>query len=120
MAKTATTSVQVSVSGDGYQTSSTGPLYSDVQTNTGASTPSSVTLATATFLALTIPATATAITIVPPANNTATLTLKGITGDTGLVLGAITNAIKIPFVAGSMASIGLLASAASTWGVLWG
>lgn len=117
---TNTTSIQASVSGSGYQTNSTGPLYTDSQVNSSGSFPSAVTIVANTFQAFAIPATATAIILVPPPGNTATMTLKGVTGDTGLVLGAIVNATKIPFVAGSMSTIGLLSNAAGIWGVIWG
>ena len=120
MAITATSNVQVSVSGGGYQTASTGPLYADSQVNVAGSPPGSATLVANTFQAVAIPATATAVTIVPPVGNTGTLTLKGVTGDTGLVLGAIVNATKIPFVAGSMATLGMLSNTAGVWGLIWG
>ncbi len=35
---------------------------------------------------ITVPSDATAVTIIPPAGNAQTLTLKGVTGDTGIAL----------------------------------
>ena len=117
MSKTNTTTVAVTVSGDGYSGT---PVYADTQSNTAGTVPGSVTLAANTFQAVAVPATATAVTITPPPSNTGTLTLKGVTGDTGLVLGAITNSVKLAFVAGSMSTIGMLSNTAATWGLLWG
>ena len=120
MAITATSNVQVTVSGGGYQATSTGPLYVDSQVNATGNPPGSASLVANTFQAVAIPATATAVTIVPPVGNTGTLTLKGVTGDTGLALGAIVNATKILFVAGAMSTLGMLSNTTGVWGLIWG
>lgn len=44
------------------------------------------TIASATFTTITPPAAATAVVIIPPPANANTITLKGVTGDTGVVL----------------------------------
>lgn len=45
-----------------------------------------VTLGAAGFTALTVPTGARVCVIIPPTGNTQALTLKGVTGDTGIVL----------------------------------
>jgi hypothetical protein len=117
LSKTITTNVSVAVSGDGFAGS---PLYTDSLVNTAGSVPGSVALTANTFLAQAVPASATGLTLVPPPGNAGTMTLKGVTGDTGLALGVIQQAVRLPFAAGSMATIGLLCSVTSTWGLLWG
>lgn len=64
--------------------------------------------AVATFAAVTVPTGAVGVIIKPPAANLGTITLKGITGDTGVSLHA-TNAHVQSLAAG--ATFGLLCSA---------
>lgn len=42
--------------------------------------------AAATFAAITVPASSTAMLIIPPSTNVGAITLKGVTGDTGVKL----------------------------------
>lgn len=46
----------------------------------------SQTFTAATFAAITVPAGTTAILIIPPSTNVGAITLKGVTGDTGIAL----------------------------------
>ncbi len=75
---------------------------------------------TAAFTALTPPTGATFVCI-QMTTGTATLTLKGVTGDTGIVLNAaalLTLPICLPLVAAS-SSIGILSDGAATLDLLW-
>lgn len=64
--------------------------------------------AAATFATVTPPAAATAVVIIPPSTNAGTITLKGVTGDTGIVLSK-TQPTVLALTAGG--SFGLLCSA---------
>ena len=52
------------------------------------------------FNSITIPSNAQSVTIYPPATNTVAITLKGVTGDTGISLSPV-NSIKLPVVPGT-------------------
>lgn len=66
------------------------------------------------FNTLTRPAGMDGAVIIPAPGTTATLTLKGVTGDTGLVLSSIT-----PSIITCAADIGVTASANATVAVRW-
>src|SRR5579863_9172690 len=100
MAKSATTTVQYGLSGDNFSTSTTGPMYANTNTNAAGSVPGSITCATG-FNAITAPATCLGVTIVPPPGNAVTLTLKGVTGDTGILLSP-TQPTVLSFTSGSV------------------
>lgn len=68
-----------------------------------------LSFAAATFQAIVAPATATAALIIPPAANVGTITLKGVTGDTGILLSK-TQPTVLALTAGPVA-FGLLCSA---------
>lgn len=73
-----------------------------------------VTLASG-FNSITVPATATVgVVIVPATGSSVTKTLKGVTGDTGVLLGTTTPTV-LSFASGAApATIGITASAADT------
>lgn len=62
---------------------------------------------------ITVPTGATKVIIIPPAANTQTLTLKGVTGDTGIPLSP-TDVAVIPFPASPPANIVVTAGGATT------
>lgn len=64
--------------------------------------------AAATFAAITVPTGATAMLIIPPAANAGTITLKGVTGDTGV---ALSKTLPSAIALGTTPSVGLLCSA---------
>jgi hypothetical protein len=113
MSKTNVATITVTVSGDGF----TGPVFSNSYTNTGGTAPGSVTLA-AGFNTVSVPATATAVLIVPPPTSTNVKTLKGITGDTGVLLGVATPTF-LSFTAAQFASFGITSVAAETLTLIW-
>lgn len=79
-------------------------------TNTAA--PDSLTtqsFTAATFAAVSIPTGATGVVIIPPAGNAGNITIKGITGDTGILLGVLTKPYYQPLTASS--SLGILCAA---------
>lgn len=114
MAKTVVTSTTVSLSGDGWGGA---PLFSESVSNLSGSTPDSVLLAGG-FNSIPVPATALGVTIVPPPGSVVTLTLKGITGDTGIPIDPI-NSTRLKFIAGQNATFGITASAPVTVGLIW-
>lgn len=71
----------------------------------------------ATFAAVTIPTGATGVIVVPPDDNTGNITQKGITGDTGNSLGAITEPFYLPLASG--ASLGFLCVNAIALEFVW-
>lgn len=79
MSKTAQITYGYSVTGDGLNASDSATVQ-----NTAAAAPTSQTIAQASFAAVTVPAGVTGVRIVPPVTNTLTITVKGITGDTGM------------------------------------
>ena len=96
----------------------TSPLYSSSLSNTNGAPPGSAVLATG-FNSIPVPSTAAGVVIVPPSGSTTTLTIKGLTGDTGLPI-----APSAPFywnftAAGAQATIGILAGAAVTVTLIW-
>lgn len=80
MAKTVTVTTTVTLSGDGFGGS---PFFNESLQNVSGNPPGSAILSTG-FQSIAIPATAVGVAIVPPIGNTVTMTLKGVSGDTGL------------------------------------
>lgn len=68
------------------------------------------------FQAFTVPTGATAVLIIPVAGNAQTLTLKGVTGDTGIAL-HITNPTVVAL--GSTPSIGLTTGGSTGFTIVW-
>jgi hypothetical protein len=96
----------------------TSPFYSAQNSNTAGVAPGSAVLATG-FNSIPIPAAAEGVDIIPPSGNTATLTLKGLTGDTGQGLSA-TQITRLWFTAaGAQANLGITAGAAVTLTLGW-
>ena len=98
MAKTATASVTIAVSGDGVsfkfttptQTNAASPFqHQPIALTTGANT-------------ITPPAGATMALVVPPTSSAVTKTLKGVTGDTGYALNPPGMPSFIPVGAGAL------------------
>lgn len=69
------------------------------------------------FNSITVPTGAKAVTIIPPAANTVTLTLKGITGDTGIGI-HLTDPTSIGLAAATSA-IGITTSGTVTVRLVW-
>jgi hypothetical protein len=69
------------------------------------------------FQAFTIPANATAVLIIPDSANAQTLTLKGVTGDTGIALNKTQPTVVALGVAAP--NIGILPGAAATFTIVW-
>jgi hypothetical protein len=82
MAVTATRSVSIGISGDGLNESNVFPAASNV------ASPGNITYVSLASGSNTITTTTgvVAATIIPPAGNTQSITLKGVTGDTGVRL----------------------------------
>ena len=80
MAVAANRQINIQFVGDGFEASNTFPAAEN------ASSPAKADYATLASGANTItaPTGATACTIIPPAGNTTSITLKGVTGDTGI------------------------------------
>jgi hypothetical protein len=79
MSKTATLTQSWTITGDGLSSNDSAQI-----SNTSAVAPQSLVFAGAGFVALVIPAGALGLRITPPPTNAQTLTIKGITGDTGI------------------------------------
>lgn len=75
--------------------------------------PQLVTLTGTTFSAVAIPTKAGGVIIQPPAGNTATLTIKGITGDTGIAINKLAPTMLV-FDTTPPATLGMVASATIT------
>lgn len=69
------------------------------------------------FNSIAVPTGAVAVTIIPPAGNTVTLTLKGITGDTGVPL-HLTDPTSVGLATGST-TIGITTSGTVTVRLIW-
>lgn len=115
MAKTVTTLLQVTVSGDGFGGSS--PLYQSTSQNFSGLAPAQlVSVNGANTIA--IPATAQGLTIVPPPGSILVKTLKGVGGDTGFSLHpALPTSIAL--TPGAVASIVLNVSGIETLELIW-
>jgi hypothetical protein len=89
------------------------------QTFTNASAPDGRTVQTfsaSTFAAVSVSSGATGVYIIPPSTNAGTITLKGVTGDTGLAL----HPTQPSFISlATTASFGLLCSASTVVEFLW-
>ncbi len=57
-----------------------------IAVGTGVDATLTQTFTAATFAAITVPANTTAMLLIPPSGNVGTITLKGVTGDTGVLL----------------------------------
>lgn len=114
MAKTVTTITQQVLSGDGFGGS---PLFDESIVNTAGLAPSSVALATG-FNSIPVPAAALGVLIVPPPGSTTALTLKGVTGDTGIPIDP-GNSTRLKWTAAQVATLGITAGAGVTVSLLW-
>lgn len=114
MAKTVTTVTSVSLSGDGFGGA---PFFSESVDNTSGNAPGSIALA-AGFNSIPVPATSIGVVIVPPPGSVVTLTLKGVTGDTGVGIAAAASS-HLAWTAGQMANLGITASAPVTVELIW-
>lgn len=74
--------------------------------------PQELSISAATFTAVSVPTKAGGVVIQPPASNTQTITLKGVTGDTGVLLSK-TAPTTLTFDTTPPASIGILTGAGS-------
>jgi hypothetical protein len=115
MSKTVTTTVAVTLSGDGFAGA---PFYTVATVNTGGAPPGSFGLAVG-FNTIPVPAAALGVTIVPPPGSVNSKILKGVTGDTGFPL-AQSGSTVLPFnAAGAVASIGITSAAIETIELIW-
>lgn len=69
------------------------------------------------FNSVTVPSNTTGVVIVPPAGNTQTITLKGVTGDTGIPL-HVTNATLLTLPSSST-TLGVTVGGAITCELFW-
>ncbi len=86
MSKTSLTSIGITVTGDGENATYQAPIITNVAAVYGGQL--SYALASG-FNALSVPTGAMGLLITPPVTSTIVKTLKGITGDTGLILSAV-------------------------------
>ena len=114
MAKTVTTTTQVTLSGDGFGGA---PLFAESIPNTAGNAPGAAILAPG-FNSIAVPATALGVVIVPPPGSVVTLTLKGVTGDTGIPIDP-GNSTRLKWTAGQVANLGITAGAGVTVGLIW-
>lgn len=66
--------------------SGTRAVDTSIAVGTGVDATTTQSFAAATFAAIVVPTGATAVLIIPPVANAGTITLKGVTGDTGVLL----------------------------------
>lgn len=89
----------------------------DVTITAGASAPDETDQLTINgFQALTVPTGATAVLIIPPSANTNALTLKGVSGDTGILISKTQPTLV---TLGTAPSIGILTAASTTINFVW-
>jgi len=97
MAASASVSITGSVAGGPSGTKTLATIVTSNPTSTDAV---SVTSFSTGFTSVTIPTNAIGVVIVPPAGNAQTLTLKGITGDTGITIHPV-NPTLVNFATGT-------------------
>jgi hypothetical protein len=114
MSKTAITSQLVTITGDGLVYTD-GP---DPLTNNAAIPPGSQALINGANT-VTIPVGALAVKIKPPQNNTFVLTLKGVSGDTGLPISKVAPTTWV-FDVTPPASFVINSTGSVTVGLIWG
>lgn len=117
MAKTVTTTLAVTVTGDGFGPSANTPLYSASMQNATGGPPGQQALAMGNNT-IAVPATAAGVVIVPPAGSAVALTLKGVNGDTGIALDPA-NPTHLRLTPGAVASFVLNAGGAVAVALLW-
>lgn len=76
-----------------------------IAVGTGVDQTTTQSFTAATFAAITVPANSTAMLIIPPAANVGAITLKGVTGDTGVL---IHKTLPTCIALGTTPSVGLL------------
>lgn len=114
MAVTSTINLQLTTTGDpGLSTRGT-----NLTVNKGSSVPNVTTqvFTGGSFAAVTVPTGATGVFIIPPTNNNGAITLKGVTGDTGIGLDQV-NPSYISLAANP--SFGLLCVNSITMEYIW-
>jgi len=113
MAKSVTSTIAYSLSGDGFS----GPIFNLATVNGTGIAPGSITLA-AGANTVTVPATAVGVTIVPPAGSANAKTLKGIAGDTGILLNPAVPT-SLAFTAAGVATFVINSAGTETVALLW-
>lgn len=116
MAKTATTTISVLVTGDGVNESYQPPTQPLINANAPAGGPLSVALSSGDNT-LTVPPGAQGFILVPPSSSVVAKKLKGIGGDTGFTLSP-TNPTVISLPAGA-STVLLNAGSAETVSIHW-
>jgi len=114
VSKTVTTTVTVSVSGDGFAAA---PLYSQSTSNTTGLAPGQLNTANG-FVSVAVPATAQGVLVVPPLTSALVKTYKGITGDTGIPTAA-TGATMFQWTAGQIATFGIASTGVEPLELIW-
>lgn len=114
MSKTSTVTTTISIVGDGVNETIT-QSYQNTACPSGA--PQALSLSSGANT-LTVPTGAVALTIIPPAGNAVTLTLKGVTGDTGVALSPTNPTGPIP-LATTVTTLVLTAGSNITVGIAW-
>jgi hypothetical protein len=115
MAKTVTTTISVSIVGDGYGGS--GPFFNQSIVNATGLAPGSVnTINGATTV--TVPATALGVVIVPPAGSALVKTYKGVSGDTGIATSAIGTTVFV-WTAAQIANFVIATTGIETIQLIW-
>ncbi len=114
MAKTVTTTIAVTLSGDGFGGA---PLYSQSYVNTSGLAPGQVTTSNG-FTSIAVPAAAQGVLVVPPPGSTLVKTYKGVTGDTGIQSSG-PGLVRIDFTPGQVASFGVATTGVEQLELIW-
>jgi hypothetical protein len=114
MSKTASLTLTLSLSGDGFAAS---PIFATTVTNLSGIVPGSVATS-AGFTTIAVPSAAIGVVIVPPVGSTLVKTYKGITGDTGIATDPA-GPVFFKWTPGQIASFGVLSTGAETLSLLW-
>ena len=112
MSKTVTTTVTVTLSGDGFGGA---PLYSQSTVNTSGLAPGQVNTANG-FVSVAVPAAALGVLVVPPPSSALVKTYKGITGDTGV---PSAGAVLFTWTAGQVATLGIACTGVEPLELIW-
>ncbi len=113
MAKSVTSTIAYSLTGDGFS----GPIFNLATVNATGIAPGAVTLAGGANT-VTVPPTAVGVTVVPPAGSANAKTIKGIAGDTGILMHPAVP-FSLSFTAASVANFVINSAGVETLALLW-
>jgi hypothetical protein len=115
VAKTATTVISYTISGDNF--SGTAPLFSQSIANSSAVVPTSIATSNGATT-VTVPAAAVGAILIPPPGSSVTKVIKGVTGDTGVAIDPA-NPTVLKWSAGQIANFVLTCNGVETVEILW-